>query len=193
MPAMKTAGSRLSQGRVAGPAEDMNRERAASPGNERVQGAGNCGLTIRAMTEEDIAGILEIEKRSFVTPWTTGMFRETLASPISTSFVMEEDGCLLGYIMLYSVADEAHILNLAIDPARRRKGYGSCLIDYAIDYCGRKGVSDFFLEVRESNLGAQNLYRKLGFRVIGRRKRYYAETNEDALVMQLSLVEEQSA
>jgi [ribosomal protein S18]-alanine N-acetyltransferase len=147
----------------------------------------SCGPTIREMTEEDIGSILEIEKKSFVAPWTKGMFKEALLSPISTSFVMEEEGRLLGYIMLYSVADEAHILNLATHPDRRRQGYISMLIRYTLDYCAKNGVSDFFLEVRESNHGAQNLYRKLGFEVIGRRKRYYTETNEDALVMQLSL------
>ena len=154
---------------------------------EGLQGKKGCGLTIREMTEEDIPDILEIEKQSFVTPWTQRMFRETLASPISTSFVTEEDGRLLGYVMLYSVADEAHILNLAVDPAGRRRGYGTCLIEHAIGDRREKGVSDFFLEVRESNQGARNLYGKLGFKVIGRRKRYYTETNEDALVMQLTV------
>jgi [ribosomal protein S18]-alanine N-acetyltransferase len=146
-----------------------------------------CGLTIRGMGAQDISAILEIEKQSFVTPWTRGMVEETLASPISTNFVMEEDGSLVGYIMLYSVADEAHILNLAVHRARRRKGHGSRLISHAIDHSEKRGVSDFFLEVRESNHGAQGLYGKHGFRIIGRRKRYYTETKEDALVMQLSL------
>jgi ribosomal-protein-alanine N-acetyltransferase len=139
------------------------------------------------MTEGDIANILEIERQSFVTPWTKGMVEETLASPISVNYILEEGGRLLGYIMLYWVADEAHILNLAIHPARRREGLGSRLISHAIDHSTKSGVSDFFLEVRESNHSAQGLYGKLGFKAIGRRKRYYTETKEDALVMQLSL------
>jgi ribosomal-protein-alanine N-acetyltransferase len=139
------------------------------------------------MTKGDIGNILEIEKRSFVTPWTRGMFEEALSSPISTNFVMEEHGRLLGYIMLYSVADEAHILSLATHPDQRRKGYALRLINLAVDHCRKKGVIDFFLEVRESNHGARDLYRKLGFEVIGKRKKYYVETNEDALVMRLSL------
>lgn len=154
---------------------------------ESIPGESVCGLTIREMRKGDIENILEIEKQSFVTPWTKGMVEETLASPISANLVLEEGGRLLGYIMLYSVADEAHILNLAIHPARRREGHGSRLISYAIDHSRERGVSDFFLEVRESNHSAQGLYRKLGFNAIGRRKRYYTETNEDALVMQLSL------
>ena len=114
------------------------------------------------------------------------MVEETLTSPISVSFVLEEGGRLLGYIMLYSVADEGHILNLAIDPARRREGHGSRLISHATYHSRKRGVSHFFLEVRESNHSAQGLYRKLGFKAIGRRKKYYTETKEDALVMQLS-------
>jgi len=139
------------------------------------------------MTEKDIENILEIEKRSFVAPWTRGMFKEAIFSPISTNFVMEGDGHLLGYIMLYSVADEAHILNLATHPDQRRKGNASRLIRYTLDYCAGRGVSDFFLEVRESNHAAKDLYGKYGFKVIGRRRKYYTETNEDALVMQLSV------
>jgi [ribosomal protein S18]-alanine N-acetyltransferase len=168
----------------------MNRslvEDCDCPDQESFPGGKSCGLTIRELREQDISDILEIEKQSFATPWTKGMVEETLVSPISTSFVMEEDGRLLGYIMLYSVADEAHILNLAVHPDGRRKGYGSRLLEYAVDHCRRKGVSDFFLEVRESNHSAQGLYMKHGFKTIGRRKRYYTETKEDALVMQLSL------
>jgi ribosomal-protein-alanine N-acetyltransferase len=168
----------------------MNRLTIADSGfrsKEGVQGEGDCRPTIREVTEGDIGNILEIEKRSFVSPWTQGMFEEALSSPISTNFIMEADRNLLGYIMLYAVADEAHILNLATHPDHRREGSASKLIGHTLDYCVRIGVSDFFLEVRESNHGAKNLYRKLGFEVIGRRKRYYTETNEDALVMQLSL------
>lgn len=142
---------------------------------------------IRAMAGGDIDRILEIERRSFVSPWTRGMFRETISSPISTSFIVETNIHLLGYIMLYSLGGEAHILNLAVHPDHRRKGYASWLVGYTIDYCKNMGVYDFFLEVRESNSNAQGLYRKYGFEFIGRRKRYYTETNEDALVMQLSL------
>jgi [ribosomal protein S18]-alanine N-acetyltransferase len=168
----------------------MNRLRVGdgdSQNQDSLPGGKGCELAIRAMAEQDIGDILQIEKLSFVTPWTKGMVEETLASPISTSFVMEEGGRLLGYVMLYSVADEAHVLNLAVHPARRRKGYGSRLISHAIDHSKRRGVSDFFLEVRETNHTAQDLYGKIGFKVIGRRKRYYTETKEDALVMQLSL------
>jgi [ribosomal protein S18]-alanine N-acetyltransferase len=162
---------------------------AANAGQEkRYNSSSNNELIISKMKESHIGKILDIEKRSFITPWTKRMVNETLNSPISVSFVIEESKLLLGYIMLYSVLDEAHILNLAINPDYRRRGYASKLIRYIIEYCGERGISDFFLEVRNSNSKAINLYRMFGFKVIGTRKGYYTDTHEDALVMQLSLL-----
>jgi ribosomal-protein-alanine N-acetyltransferase len=145
------------------------------------------GEIIREMQRDDIAHVLTIETRSFAAPWTKGLFEETLSSPIYANFVMERENATIGYIILYVVADEAHIMNLAVHPDHRRKGYGARLISHAIGYCAKGLVLECFLEVREGNIGAQKLYREYGFRVIGKRKRYYSETNEDALVMQLSL------
>ncbi|MEI6154255.1 MAG: GNAT family N-acetyltransferase, partial [Deltaproteobacteria bacterium] len=68
------------------------------------------------MREDDLTDILEIEKRSFISPWTKGMFEETIESPISTNSVIEINSEILGYIMLYSVEDEAHIMNIAVHP-----------------------------------------------------------------------------
>ncbi|MCX5807429.1 MAG: ribosomal protein S18-alanine N-acetyltransferase [Proteobacteria bacterium] len=144
-------------------------------------------LMIGKMKDSDIKNVLDIEKRSFITPWTKKMLYETLSSPISASFVIETNDLLLGYIMLYYVLDEAHILNLAINPDYRGRGYASQLIRHIIEYCAKKGISDFFLEVRDGNIKAINLYKMFGFKVIGKRKKYYTDTHEDALVMQLSL------
>jgi ribosomal-protein-alanine N-acetyltransferase len=143
--------------------------------------------TIREMSLEDLDEIIEIEKVSFASPWTRRLFEETLISPISSSFVMRKGTETIGYIMLYSVGDEAHVLNIAINPYYRRRGYASSLIGHAIDCLKGKAVCDFFLEVREGNLGAIRLYQGFGFEKIGKRKNYYSETNEDALVMCLSV------
>jgi [ribosomal protein S18]-alanine N-acetyltransferase len=143
--------------------------------------------TIRDMTEEDIKEVLEIEQISFPAPWSRQIFEETLSSPISRALVLEKRGNLIGYMLLYSVRDEAHILNLAIDPGKRMRGHAAQLMRHAILELGRMGVTDFYLEVREGNRGAMTLYEGCGFRVVGKRKRYYRETNEDALVMHLSL------
>jgi len=89
--------------------------------------------------------------------------------------------------MLYSVEDEVHIMNIAIHPVQRRKGFGIYLVNHVIEDCSKDGGTEFFLEVREGNRGAQDLYRTLGFSVIGKRKGYYRETGEDAYVMHMSL------
>ncbi|MCX5808756.1 MAG: ribosomal protein S18-alanine N-acetyltransferase [Proteobacteria bacterium] len=142
---------------------------------------------IREMREDDLIDILEIENRSFISPWMRRTFEETIESPISTNSVIEINSEILGYIMLYSVEDEAHIMNLAVHPDYRGRGYASKLITRTVSCFVGKNVSEFFLEVREGNINAQRLYTKFGFKGIGKRKRYYTETNEDALLMKLSL------
>ena len=130
--------------------------------------------------------VLEIEKKSFADPWSRRLFKETLLFPHSVNFVLQEaTGALLGYINFYLIGEEAHMLNLAIHPDWRKKGLAAQLLNHTIDFLKRRNAANFFLEVRESNLDAIRLYGKFGFRMIGRRKRYYVETNEDALVMHL--------
>ena len=142
---------------------------------------------IREMSLDDLDSIMEIERLSFASPWTKRLFEGTLASPISTSFIMKKGTDTLGYIILYSIADEAHILNVAVHPHFRGKGYASTLIKFALGYFEEKGAHEFFLEVREGNMVAIRLYQRFGFEKIGRRKKYYPETNEDALVMCLTI------
>lgn len=145
--------------------------------------------TIREMSPHDLDDIMDIERLSFAAPWTRYFFEETLRSPISLSLVMKKGADTIGYIILYSIVDEAHILNVAIHPAFRGKGYAKRLLMEAVDKCRANGIRQFFLEVRESNITAIALYENLGFRQIGTRKRYYPETNEDALVMYLTVNE----
>ncbi len=145
------------------------------------------GEAIQEMTVDDLDEVMEIERLSFVSPWTRRLFEETLASSISTSFVVRRSGLTIGYIILYSVEAEAHILNIAVHPAHRRKGYGASLINHVLDHFKAHKVTEFFLEVREGNTGAIRLYSRYGFEKIGKRKKYYTETNEDAVVMRLSL------
>lgn len=144
-------------------------------------------LRIRDMTYKDLNEILEIEKQSFPTPWSKTMFLESLSSNIYKNFVIEVQKEIVGYIMLYHVVDEAHITNFAIKPLFRKKGYGTKLLSFTIKHLKEKDVVEFFLEVRESNKIAINLYRKFGFEIIGKRRRYYSDTNEDAFIMHLSL------
>ncbi len=151
-------------------------------------------VTITEMKESDIEEVLVIEKKSFADPWSRRLFKETLSFPHSINFVMRgETGILLGYINFYLIAEEAHMLNLAVHPDWRKKGMASRLLGHAIELLKRRHAARFFLEVRESNRDAIELYRKFGFEMIGRRKRYYVETNEDALVMHLVTGSEKDA
>jgi len=151
-----------------------------------LQNALSSELTIRAMSESDLDEIIAIEKKSFADPWSQRLFRETLLFPHSVNFVLESPGGeVVGYLNLYLIAQEGHLLNLAIHPAWRRQGLATAMLAHTIQYLRQRQALQLFLEVREKNQSAIRLYRKLGFEVVGKRKKYYAETNEDALVMQL--------
>lgn len=132
---------------------------------------------------DDLEAVLEIERASFLSPWNRAVFEQTLSSSVAAGYGAWVDGALAGYLLLYRGGPEAHILNVAIDPARRRQGLASLLLSHAMTDMRHKGAEEFFLEVREGNRAAIGLYRRHGFEVIGKRKRYYQETGEDALVM----------
>jgi ribosomal-protein-alanine N-acetyltransferase len=96
-------------------------------------------------------------------------------------------GALSGYLCLWEIGREIHITNLAVDPARRRRGLARVLLGHVLDDARRRAVELVFLEVRPTNVEAVRLYESFGFRVIGRRKGYYFDTGEDALVMEAAL------
>lgn len=150
-------------------------------------------VEFQEMRETDLDQVIAIEKKSFVAPWSKRLFRETLAFPHSFNLVMRKkvDNKIAGYANFYLIRDEAHMLNIAVAPESRKKGYARLLLTHAIEALREKGAEVFFLEVRESNEDAINLYVKLGFTMIGRRKKYYTETNEDALVMHLKVESDQ--
>ena len=142
---------------------------------------------VRQMDVNDLGWIMEIERKSFVAPWSKTMFEETIFSPIYQGLVIEHNKIVIGYIVFYTVDVEAHIMNLAVNPTERRKGYAWQLLNHALTFFRGRSIFECYLEVREHNEDAQKLYKHFGFEVIGRRKKYYTETGEDALVMQLFL------
>lgn len=95
----------------------------------------------------------------------------------------ELEGEVVGYIFARVAAGEAEVLNLAVHPAHRSRGVGRSLLEQIVHRAARRGASLLFLEVRESNTQAQNFYRKMGFKQVGRRPNYYARPREDALVL----------
>lgn len=154
---------------------------------EKMIDGHNTPGVVRRMSVNDLDRIMEIEQKSFIAPWSKGMFEETIFSPLSRGFVIEKNKVIVGYIIFYSVDVEGHIMNLAVAPSERRRGYGRQLLTHALAFFKEQGATECYLEVREHNENAQRLYSLFGFEVIGRRKKYYPETGEDALVMQLLL------
>jgi len=144
-------------------------------------------LVIEDMKETDLEEVMAIEKASFSEPWNKGMFLQELESPFSYAWVVRDKGHVVGYICFWLIFDEAHILNLAVHPRYRNQGIGSLLLAKAINFWERIGIRGAFLEVRVSNVPAQKLYTKFGFRIVGRRPDYYRNPREDAFVMYLDI------
>lgn len=143
-------------------------------------------LTIRKMTVEDVPAVVDLDQKSFSLPWPERSFRfEITDNPISRCWVAELDGKVVGMIVVWLIVDEAHVATLATHPEFRRQGIGQRLLSHALRDLIQEGARRSFLEVRESNLAAQEMYRKFGYEETGRRRRYYRDNDEDAILMNL--------
>ena len=152
---------------------------------------GALTFTIVEMTPSDLNGILEIEQLSFPTPWSKNLFLKEYHSRDSKIFLARsprpEEHKVLGYICLWLVCGEAHILNLACHPRYRRNRVATNLLEHCLSFASKNGVKKAFLEVRACNHQAQSLYAHYGFKPLGLRKGYYSDTREDAIVMLLEM------
>ena len=143
-------------------------------------------VTIRPLAYADLPQVIAVERRAFPTPWSLAMFVLELSKPSSICLAAVEPQRarpvkLLGYVICSRYADVWHVMNIAVDPPRRRQGIATALLEGVI---GRAGQSESFtLEVRPSNAGAIVLYERFGFRTAGTRPRYYQDTGEDAVIM----------
>jgi len=139
------------------------------------------------MKKEDLSEILAIERASFPTPWTEGMFKDELktihAQCLVVKIEIEGKIFIAAYIIFWFVVDEVHLHNLAVKDEFRKQGLAYSMMNLMKDIAANVGITRQTLEVRESNHQAINLYRKCGFVVKGRRPLYYTDTHEDALVM----------
>ena len=139
------------------------------------------------MMLEDIPAVIELDKLSFTLPWPERSFRfELTDNPASRCWVFEQDGKIVGMIVAWLLVDEAHVATIATHPDHRRQGIARKLLTYALRYMSKEGAITSFLEVRESNTAAQEMYREFGYEAAGRRKRYYKDTDEDAILMTLN-------
>jgi [ribosomal protein S18]-alanine N-acetyltransferase len=144
-------------------------------------------VAIDLMSKTDIPEILEIERESFSSPWTEGMFAKELNSSHSLCICVRMNSgnksMIAAYIIFWLIADEAHLHNLAVKKEYRRQGLALMLLEAMKEIARKNEIVSLTLEVRESNIEAIKLYRKCGFVVKGVRPLYYTDTNEDALIM----------
>jgi [ribosomal protein S18]-alanine N-acetyltransferase len=133
--------------------------------------------------------VMAIEKLSFPTPWARQAFSDELDRPWARLEVLRQgaNGSVVGFCNYWLVADELHILNVAIHPDERRHGHATRLLEHILSEALRNKTRVVSLEVRASNQAAQALYRKFGFRKVGTRPRYYADNGEDAVLMDREL------
>jgi ribosomal-protein-alanine N-acetyltransferase len=141
-------------------------------------------LTLRMMRVEDIPEVAALERMLFALPWTERMFRNEIEKNLfSFPWVLEsEAGEIVGYVVLWLILDELHVATVGVSPGWQGKGLGRLLMAWSLFWGKKLSAEETTLEVRPSNEVAIGLYSSLGFRVVGRRKRYYSN-KEDALIM----------
>ena len=133
--------------------------------------------------------ITEIERASFSCPWSSDSFRQAGEMENSIFLVLREDGNTAGFGIILTVAGEGELVDIAVSHAYRKKGYGQALMTALLAESERQGIETLYLEVRQSNTAARNLYEKNGFEAMGVRKKYYRDPVEDAVLMRLVLPE----
>lgn len=141
-------------------------------------------VRVEVMRPEHVAAVVAIEAASSASPWTEGLFRGEFDVPVETRtwLVAVDGGEVVGFAGSMYVEDEAHVMNVAVDPGRRRHGIGRALFAGLVDAAVASGARHVTLEVRVSNDAARALYRRFGLAPAGVRRRYYPD-GEDALVM----------
>lgn len=137
----------------------------------------------RPMQPDDIDAVLHIEQQAYPYPWSASLFRDCV-QPQYSSWLFCQADTILGYLIMQPVVDELHLLNICVAKAHQHQGYGQQLMQHCFQFAMSQQLLSILLEVRTSNLIAQNLYHKLQFECIGSRKNYYPsnEGREDARV-----------
>jgi [ribosomal protein S18]-alanine N-acetyltransferase len=145
------------------------------------------------MTADDMRAVVAIENESYSVPWSEATFRGLLRRRDAEAVVAEADGIVVAYAIFWCVLDQSELGNVAVTPAWRRQGVGELLVEDVLDRVRRRGVREIYLEVRPSNEVARRLYERFGFVSVGRRRNYYQEPVEDAIVMRRPLIPESPA
>jgi ribosomal-protein-alanine N-acetyltransferase len=141
-------------------------------------------LTLQRLDE-----IVAIERLAYEHPWTHGNFSDSIRSGYQAQMLTAGE-TVLGYFVAMKGVDEVHLLNITVAPAHQGQGWGRVMLDALAVWARGQGAQWLWLEVRASNLRAQRIYERHGYRRVGERKRYYPAnhgTREDAVVMSLKL------
>lgn len=138
-------------------------------------------LTLAPLTEADLGEALDLERRTYSTPWSERVFRDELEAPGRTYVKAVAGGALVGFAGLMMVGHEAHITTVVVDADHRGGGVGTAMVLELVEVALRAGARSLTLEVRVSNRAAQALYGRFGMSPVGVRKKYYVD--EDALIM----------
>ena len=139
---------------------------------------------IRPMKRGDVPAVTELEELTFTMPWSEATFRGLLRrKDVDALVAVDEQDYLAGYAVAWGVYDQGELANLCVTEDQLGTGLGARLLDEVLARLETRGITQLFLEVRESNARARRFYERRGFREVGRRRRYYVEPDEDALVL----------
>jgi ribosomal-protein-alanine N-acetyltransferase len=152
----------------------------------------NSELEIRQLAYADLPQVIAIERRAFPTPWSLAMFVLELSKPSGICLAALEEAVMVGYLVCSRYDTVWHLMNVAVDPHRRRQGIATALLEWLFEQADRPS-EQYTLEVRTSNDAAIRLYERFGFRAAGRRRAYYHDNREDALIMWRTVEERTTA
>lgn len=159
-----------------------------SPAEVNAAPAGSLALVFDVMSAADVVAVVELERRAFADPWPASLFRKELRLPFSKILIARmadsPGGEVVGYVCRWLAKGQVEIQNVAVDPRWRRRSIGRRLLEFVLEDARASESERVLLEVRAGNEAALALYRSFGFRVNGRRRRYY-DDGEDALLMEL--------
>ena len=140
-------------------------------------------MIITNMSEQHVAQVAALEKLCFSDPWSEKSVAGELSNELALWLVADDNGSVLGYIGSQTVMGESDMMNVAVHPDSRKQGVATGLIVGLVEELRRRGSHSLTLEVRASNDSAISLYRKLDFQKVGRRRNYYRNPREDALIL----------
>ncbi len=144
-------------------------------------------IKIEQIAKKDAPCVAKIEAECFSTPFKESDILEYIDNPIWNFFVARLDGNVVGYISFTTILDECQIVNVATTPSARKMGVGKALVGELLKFATKNEIKKIFLEVRESNVPAINLYKKFGFLAVGVSKNHYSQPAENAILMNLEI------